>query len=90
MAHKLICSFTIVTKLKKGYVTSINILYKKKIISKLKLNDSLNNFQFTFKTYRIKFENKSYSVLYLTDEYSHQTFRSQFLGIIVDEKTKLV
>lgn len=82
--------FTISTKLKKGHILRIDILHGKNIVSKLNLNDSLNNFQYIFKSYRIKFENKNYSVLYLTDEYNHQTFRVQFLGIIIDEKTKSI
>jgi|GEM_PF-5744467 len=82
--------FTITTNLRKRKGVCLNIVSGKKTISKLELNDSVKDFKIIANTYRIKFQNKSYSILYLTDEYAHQTFRVQYLGIIVDEKSKLI
>jgi hypothetical protein len=83
-------TFTITTSEKKGTISSINILFGKKIINKLNINDTVNEFRLVAKSFRIRFEDKNYFILYLTDEYAHQTFRVQFLGIIIDEKKKSI
>jgi len=83
-------TFTIVIGKKKEKILNLNILQGKKLIKKIILNDSLNDFSVVSKAYNFKFGNQKYSIIYLSNENNQQTLRSQYLAILIDNYNKSI
>lgn len=80
--------FKITIKRKREKILGIDICSNKKVINKLVLNDSLNDYNLIKDTYIFKSGKKTYSILYLSNEVNQQTLRSQFLAILIDNENK--
>ena len=75
---------------KRNVLKYISINFKNSIIRSLQINDSLNNFTRIVTSYNLKFNNDNYILFYLSDDNLIPSLRENYLGVLIDTKTKLV
>lgn len=82
--------FKVNLNIKKNVLNSISIDYKNHRIKNFNINDSLNNFTRVVNVYDFIFQDTNYILFYLSGDNIVQSLRENYLGILIDTKTKLL